>query len=302
MHPMEDFEAATSPVLQRVTTGRFSRALSPPWSPRVSVVIPTLNEAANLPHVFDELPAGLFEVIIVDGRSTDGTVQVARDLRPDVRIVLQDRKGKGNALARGFEAARGDIIVMLDADGSADPAEIAKFVDALLAGAAFAKGSRFCAGGGSADITRIRRVGNRVLSGSVNMLFGTRYSDLCYGYNAFWRDCVPVMNVDCDGFEVETLINIRIARADLIVTEVPSFERSRIHGVSNLNAVRDGLRVARTIVRERARRRASTPLAPMSVALEEPQTSESPPTTSLAGVPSELPVEAANADVYTLRI
>jgi glycosyltransferase involved in cell wall biosynthesis len=217
------------------------------------LVIPTLNEAANLPHVFAELPAGLHEVIVVDGLSSDGTVEVARLLRPDVRIIMQERPGKGNALACGFRAATGDIIVMLDADGSADPAEIPRFVDALVAGADFAKGTRFRVGGGSSDITALRRVGNRVLGGMVNALYGARYTDLCYGYNAFWRHCLEHMSIDCDGFEVETLINIRVFRSGLRVTEVGSFERDRIHGSSNLRTFRDGARVFRTIVRERMR-------------------------------------------------
>lgn len=233
--------------------------------PTVSVVIPTLNEAPNLPHVFAELPDGLHEVIIVDGNSVDDTVVTARRLRPDVRVVLQNRSGKGNALACGFEAATGDIIAMVDADGSADPAEIPQFVQALLDGADFAKGTRFAGGGGSCDITRLRHLGNRMLSGLVNVLCRTKYSDLCYGYNAFWRRHVPVFGLDVetdipagsgtrlwgDGFEVETLINIRIAQVGLKVTEVPSYEHSRIHGVSNLNAARDGWRVLRTILAER---------------------------------------------------
>jgi glycosyltransferase involved in cell wall biosynthesis len=222
--------------------------------PRVSVIIPTLNEARNLPHVFAELPDDLHEVIVVDGFSTDGTPEVARSLRADTRIIHQDMKGKGDALRCGFEVATGDIIVMLDADGSADPAEIPAFVAALTAGADFAKGTRFRHGGGSADITRLRRTGNKALNGFVNMLFGTSYSDLCYGYNAFWQHCLGAMAIDCTGFEVETLINIRIARAGLAVQEVPSFERDRIHGASNLRTFRDGGRVFRTILRERCRR------------------------------------------------
>jgi len=222
--------------------------------PLVSVIVPTLNEARNLPHVFAELPAGLHEVIVVDGFSTDGTPEVARSLRRDVKVVEQGRRGKGDALRCGFEAATGDILVMLDADGSADPGEISAFVEALTQGADFAKGTRFHQDGGSSDITALRRAGNRVLSGTVNLFFGTSYSDLCYGYNAFWRHCLPAMNVDCTGFEVETLINIRIARAGLDVREVPSFERERIHGESNLNTFRDGGRVLRTIFRERLRR------------------------------------------------
>jgi glycosyltransferase involved in cell wall biosynthesis len=222
--------------------------------PRVSVIVPTLNEERNLPLVLERLPRRLHELIIVDGFSTDETIQVARFLRPDARIVLQERFGKGDALRCGFEAATGDIIVMLDADGSADPAEIPAFVDALLDGADFAKGTRFGTGGGSADLTRLRRAGNRGLNSVVNTLFGTSYSDLCYGYNAFWRRCLSVMSVDCTGFEVETLINIRIARAGLQIREVPSFERSRVHGQSNLRTFRDGARVLRTILRERLRR------------------------------------------------
>jgi glycosyltransferase involved in cell wall biosynthesis len=220
-------------------------------TPRVSVVIPALNEALNLPHVFARLPRDLHEVIVVDGASTDDTIGVARALRPDVRIVHQDRRGKGNALRCGFRAASGDILVMLDADGSADPAEIPRFVGALLDRADFAKGTRFSMGGGSSDLTLLRSAGNLMLSGVVNLLFGTRYTDLCYGYNAFWRHCLDDIDIDCDGFEVETLINIRVARAGLAVIEVPSFERDRIHGTSHLRTFRDGARVMRTILRER---------------------------------------------------
>jgi glycosyltransferase involved in cell wall biosynthesis len=230
------------------------RSNQPGEWPRVSVVIPTLNEALNLPLVLADIPESVDEIVIVDGLSTDGTPDVARAVRPDATIVLQTGRGKGDALRCGFEVASGDILVMLDADGSADPAEIPRFVQALLDGADFAKGSRFCDDGGSSDLTSLRRLGNRVLSGTVNTLFRTSYSDLCYGYNAFWRHCLPAMSVDCTGFEIEALINIRVGRAGLNVREVPSFERDRIYGQSNLRTFRDGGRVLRTILRERVRR------------------------------------------------
>jgi glycosyltransferase involved in cell wall biosynthesis len=158
--------------------------------------------------------------------------------------------GKGNALACGFGAARGDVIVTLDADGSTEPEEIPRFVEALRHGADFAKGSRFAPGGGSADITVLRRGGNRALVWLVNVLFRTRYTDLCYGFNAFWTRCLPRLEVNSDGFEVETLLNIRAARSGMNVTEVPSFERGRLHGLSNLRAWSDGLRVLRTVLSE----------------------------------------------------
>jgi len=238
-------------------------------SPTVSVVIPALNEERNLPHVFAALPAGIDEVILVDGGSVDRTVEVARRLRPGVVVVQQTRKGKGNALACGFAACTGDIIVMIDADGSTDPQEIPLFVQQLVDGADFVKGSRFSAGGDSHDITPLRKLGNDGLNLVVNVLFGTRFTDLCYGYNAFWRTVVPVLDLPDtrlprpadgaklwgDGFEIETMINIRAAADGMKVGEVGSIEHARIHGESNLNTFRDGFRVLRTIFSEYGRMR-----------------------------------------------
>jgi glycosyltransferase involved in cell wall biosynthesis len=222
-----------------------------PFEPyKVSVVIPTLNEARNLEHVLPKIPDWVYEVILVDGHSTDDTVEVAKRLRPDIRILEERRRGKGIALRSGFIAARGDIVVMLDADGSTDPAEIPAFVGALLAGADFAKGSRFLQGGGSADISLLRQFGNWVFTRIVRLVFGGNYSDLCYGYNAFWRSVLPHLNLDADGFEIETLMNVRALSRGLHVTEVPSFESERIHGQSNLHTFRDGWRVLKTLLRE----------------------------------------------------
>jgi glycosyltransferase involved in cell wall biosynthesis len=265
--------------------------------PTVSMVVPALNEERNIPHVFERIPDDMHQVVLVDGRSVDNTVEVARRLRPDLCVVSQTRKGKGNALACGFEAATGDVIAMVDADGSADPREIPRFVSALLGGADFAKGTRFLPGGGSADITRLRAHGNYALTTFFNLCYRRAYSDLCYGFNVFWRRHLPVLGLDAtsppredgtplwgDGFEIETLIHVRVARAGLRVAEVPSFEYKRIHGVSNLNAVRDGVRVVRTIFADRARnhrlqRRSRTSVGPPVTepdAGEEPQAKEEP--------------------------
>jgi glycosyltransferase involved in cell wall biosynthesis len=257
-------------TLRTTRDRRSTRPGSPRRLPLVSVVIPTLNEELNLPHVFEALPTTLHEVILVDGGSVDNTVAVARQLRPDVIVVQQTRTGKGNALASGFAACTGDAIVMIDADGSTDPAEIHRFVETLINGAEFAKGSRFGKGGHSHDITPLRRVGNKGLNLFVNTLFGTKFTDLCYGYNAFWRRAVPVMDLPStdlprsadgrklwgDGFEIETLINIRVAASGMRVKEVSSIEHLRIHGMSNLNTFRDGTRVLRTIFSEFHRRNA----------------------------------------------
>jgi glycosyltransferase involved in cell wall biosynthesis len=237
--------------------------------PLISIVVPALNEALNLSVVLPALP-DVHEVILVDGFSVDGTVMAARRARPDIITVLQGRKGKGNALAAGFARATGDIVVMFDADGSADPSEIVRFVEALKNGADFAKGSRYTPGGGSADITPVRSYGNRFLNSVFNFGFRTRYSDLCYGYNAFWADLLPLLDLPDhttpapangkmlwgDGFEIETVINCRFAAAGVAITEVPSVERLRIFGESNLRAVQDGIRVLKTLVTEWRRARA----------------------------------------------
>ena len=221
-------------------------------APRISVVIPTLNEARNLPHVFARLPEDLHEIILVDGHSTDDTVAVARALYPACGSSARRAGARATRCAAASTPASGDIIVMLDADGSTDrrgdPALRRRSASAAPTSPRAHASRR---GGGSADITRLRRLGNWGLNALVNVLYGTRYSDLCYGYNAFWAHCLPTMDVDCDGFEVETLINVRVAKAGLRIVEVPSYEGARIHGVSNLNAWRDGWRVLRTILSER---------------------------------------------------
>jgi glycosyltransferase involved in cell wall biosynthesis len=237
-------------------------------APRISIVVPALNEALNLAAVLPQLPP-VHEVILVDGGSVDGTVQAARRALPSIVTVLQGRRGKGNALAAGFARVTGDIVVMFDADGSADPAEISRFVEALTDGADVAKGSRYAAGGGSADITPVRSGGNRALNALFNLGFRTRHSDLCYGFNAFWADMLPALELPDhttppaesgrmvwgDGFEIETLISCRFAAAGARVTEVASVEKARLFGESNLHAVSDGLRVLRTLVTEWARAR-----------------------------------------------
>lgn len=237
-------------------------------NPRISIVIPARNEARNLEIILPELPV-VHQVILVDGHSTDGTIETALRVMPGIEVVRQSRKGKGNALACGFAAVTGDIVIMFDADGSANPAEIPAFIGALLAGADVAKGSRFAPGGGSEDITLFRSLGNHGLNFITNVLLGTHYTDLCYGYNAFWAYVLPHLELPDitlpphsdghmhwgDGFEIETVLNCRISAAEMKITEVASVERLRIFGASNLNAIRDGFRVLQTIWSERQRSR-----------------------------------------------
>ncbi len=230
----------------------------------VSVVIPAKNEARNIAWVLRRLPDSVDQVILVDGHSTDDTIAVARAIRPDIEVIEEVAAGKGAALRTGFQVARGDVIVMLDADGSMDPAEIHRFVTLLEDGYEFVKGSRFTNGGGTTDMTGLRRLGNAGLLAVANLLYGTRYTDLCYGYCAFRRSSLEGLCLTADGFEIETQIVVRAARAGLVTGEVPSFEAPRMFGRSNLNTFRDGWRVLLTIIRERFNRpRPSLALVPL---------------------------------------
>jgi len=232
----------------------------------VSVVIPALNEAESLPYVLPRIPAGVHEVILVDGASSDDTIAVARRAMPEIRIVTQDAPGKGAALRAGFEAARGDIVVHLDADGSTDPAEIPLFVATLLAGADFAKGTRFAIGGRTDDITPLRRLGNWGFVVMTNILFGSRFSDITYGYNAVWRRHHHLLAPEINGWAHEIVANIRAFRRGLRVVEVASVEAPRIAGEAKLHTFPAGWAILKAIVGERIRplRAPAAPAAPWS--------------------------------------
>jgi hypothetical protein len=134
-----------------------------------------------------------------------------------------------------------------------EPQELESFVEAMRSGADLVKGSRFMPGGWSDDITRIRALGNRVLVRTVNLLYGARFTELCYGYMALRRSAIDRLGLTADGFEIETQIVTHSLRAGLRVAEVPSVEAARRSGTSNLHPMRDGTRVLRELLRARVR-------------------------------------------------
>ncbi|MFC1924382.1 glycosyltransferase family 2 protein [Chloroflexota bacterium] len=224
----------------------------------ITVVVPTLNEEENLRHVLPRIPSIVKEVLIVDGNSDDKTVEVASSLCTNARVIYQSGKGKGDALKCGIQAASHQIVVTLDADGSTDPKEIPRFVEPLLEGYDFAKGSRFLKGGGTEDMPWHRRFGCKAFLLMVWMLYGRRYTDLPYGYNAFWKGSFNGIQFNSDGFAIETEIHLKVLRAGLKVAEVPSFEYKRKHGEGKLRSFSDGFKIAATILKERFRRSAAT--------------------------------------------
>jgi glycosyltransferase involved in cell wall biosynthesis len=221
--------------------------------PKVTVLVCTLNEEECLPHVLPRIPGWVHEVLLIDGGSTDRTVEVAQKLSPDIRILFQAGKGKGNAIKHGVRTSTGDIIVALDADGETDPADIKRFVEPLLRGADFVKGSRL-ARGRPANMSFHRWVGNRILAWTCNALHGTRYTDVCSGYNGFWKRAFLGLELTLDSFEMEQEMLVKAAKAGRKVVEVFHQDNGRIGGVSKISDVRQGLIDWWIIVRERFRR------------------------------------------------
>ena len=268
-------------VIEPVAAGSDPSVVAFPAPPAtISLVIPTLNEERNIAWVLERVPAYVDEILLVDGRSTDRTVEVAVAIRPDLVVVHERQPGKGAALRAAFARATGDIIVMLDADGSMDPDEIERYVARINDGADLVKGSRNLPGGGSVDLSRLRRSGNAALLQTANVLYGSSFSELCYGYMAFRRIRIGDLALRSTGFEIETEIVVRAIRAGLRIDEVASFESHRRFGTSHLHSFRDGWRVLRTLVGERLRGsphvRPDTAAVVVPVSIQETQGPEKP--------------------------
>jgi glycosyltransferase involved in cell wall biosynthesis len=217
-------------------------------SPTITLLIPTLNEEENLPRMMSKIPSIVSETLIVDGHSKDNTVKVAKKLCPEVRIIYQKGKGKGDALRCGIQEAKGDIVVIIDADDSMDPGEVPEFVSTLMQDYDYVKGSRFLNGGSTRDMPIYRRLADRALVILENLLYGTKFTDSSYGFKAFWAKSFKDIKLQTNGFEIEAEIDIKAKKAGLKIAEVPCHEEKRFGGEAKLHSVRDGWRILRTII------------------------------------------------------
>ncbi|MGI8558780.1 MAG: glycosyltransferase family 2 protein [Solirubrobacteraceae bacterium] len=243
--------------LRTVAENRSTLEAAAPKAPRISLILPALNEAEGLSVILPRLPELIDDVIVVNGPSQDRTVEVVRTLRPDAVVVQQLGRGKGNAIKHGLAVADGDMIVTMDADGSMNPEDIPAFVGALHAGADFVKGSRTLPGGGSSDFTWLRRAGNDALTRVANVVFGAAYTDITYGFNAYWSWTIRHLGRLADGFEFEIQAAIRAVVVGMRTAEVPAHEPARVGGVSKLNPFVDGAAILRVLALEASPRRAA---------------------------------------------
>jgi glycosyltransferase involved in cell wall biosynthesis len=226
------------------------RRVPAPDALEVSVVIPCLNEAESIgqcvsaaKRVLDE--HGLDgEVLVVDNGSDDGSGVIAR--LAGARVVDEPRRGYGSAYLAGFAAARGDYIVMIDADLTYDFEEIPHFVRELDGGAELVMGNRM-QGVDPGAMSALSRIGNPVLSGFLNLLFRTPVGDAHCGMRALRRDVLPVLGLQATGMELASEMVIRAARSGLEIRELPIALHAR-EGESKLSPFRDGWRHLRLIL------------------------------------------------------
>jgi len=217
---------------------------------KITAIICTLNEESNLSLVLPRIPAWVDEVLLVDGHSSDNTIAVAQKLLPRITVLRQPGKGKGDAIKYGVKHAKGELIVTLDADGSTDPDNLKRFIQPLLDGFDFVKGSRFL-GQKQPRMPTYRRFGNWVLVMTSNLLFGTKYTDLCSGYNAFRKEAFSKFNLIYDGFEMEQEMNVKIKKLGLKVIEIDCIDRGRNAGASKVGAIKQGFKDFIIIIKER---------------------------------------------------
>ncbi len=215
----------------------------------VSIVIVALNEAENLPHVLSHIPPlpQVAETLLVDGGSTDDTVGVARRCLPGTRVVPQEGKGKSDAVRCGIQAAVGDYVLIMDADGSHDPADIPRFVDLVRNGYDLVKGSRYLPGGASYDHTPLRRVLVWVTDAVANLCWGTRFTDIVSGMFLIHRRRFLDLRLTSNGFAIETQTMARSKRCGLRIIEIPVVEKARLAGRSRLSITRDGWFIGSTV-------------------------------------------------------
>jgi glycosyltransferase involved in cell wall biosynthesis len=217
----------------------------------VSVVIPCLNEAENIEacvaRALEGLAAGDLhgEVVVCDNNSTDGSGELAE--RAGARVVHESRPGYGSAYLAGFAAARGEYIVMADADLTYDFAEIPKFVERLDGGAQLVMGDRMDNIQPGAMPWLHRYVGNPILTGVLNLFFRTGVNDAHCGMRALRRDVLPVLDLRTTGMEFASEMVIRAAKEKLVIDEFPIEYHPR-GGESKLSSFRDGWRHLRFLL------------------------------------------------------
>ncbi len=219
---------------------------------KVSLIIPTKNEQGAIGRVLKEIPKNIInEIIVIDGHSTDDTAKEAKsELRSKDKFILQEKKGFGRALQQAFKEASGDIIVIMNGDGSHNPQDVLKLVKKIKQGYQYVIASRYIKGARSDDDTTVRFIGNRLLTFLTNLLHGSHVTDSLHFYTAINRKDLNKLHLSSPGFEFCIEILIRAHYAGLKFAEIPVVERARFAGKSKVNAFLAGWKILGMILRK----------------------------------------------------
>ncbi len=217
--------------------------------PKVSVVIPCLNEVGSIEAVLNDIPKNrVDEVLVADGGSTDGTQELVTKL--GYQIVTQKIKGFGAAIKNGIEKAKGDVIIVLNADGSQDPRDIPKLLDKLNEGYDLVLASRYLPGGGSEDDTILHFIGNKIFTFLGNLLYQVNVSDVLYFFLAARKEIFNTTKPDCPHAGYCAEVPIKAKKAGFRIGEIPSFEKKRTAGKAKVHAFSAGLKILITLLQQ----------------------------------------------------
>lgn len=216
-----------------------------------ALVITTLNEVEGMRHMLPRIDRSLFdEILVVDGHSTDGTVEYCRE--QGLKVLFQPNKVLFDAEEHGFRNTTSDVVLIFSPDGNALPEVLPAMCEAMREGCDIVVGSRYCQGAKSEDDDVFTGFGNRFFTGLINFLFGAKFTDVLVGLRAYRRDALNRMEFDTMSQECwlrrkylwmnswEVAASCRAPRCGLKVKEIPASEPKRIGGIRKLSVLRNG--------------------------------------------------------------
>ncbi len=217
--------------------------------PTTTLLLPTLDEIEAVRVIIPQIrKEWVDEIIVVDGGSTDGTVEFLRSV--GLRVYSQMKKGYGEGLLEGIHIAKGDIIIEFNPDGNSIPGDIPQIIAKMNEGYDLVIGSRYCGGAKSDDDDWLTATGNWMFTRIVNLLFGTRYTDVLVGFRAYRRVQALQLALDATGLSWPCQSSTRFARAGMRVAEIPAHEPARIGGRRKMMPFRTGWQITKLILRD----------------------------------------------------
>jgi glycosyltransferase involved in cell wall biosynthesis len=216
---------------------------------KTTLLLPTLNEIEAVRAIVPQIrKEWVDEIICIDGGSTDGTVEFMRE--HGIRVHSQSGRGFGQGMLQGMHLATGDIVVEFTPDGNAIPADIPRMIDKVREGYDLVVASRYLPPAKSYDDDWLTATGNWLFTRIVNVMFGTRYTDVLIGFRAYRRAAALPLGLDTPGLSWPCQGSIRFARAGLRIIEIPADEPARIGGARKMKPIKTGLEIWRVILRE----------------------------------------------------